>query len=90
MMSCDVQFLTISNDRNSDDLPACMAKKLYFPVLLDDGYVTKAKVHAFPTTWFVDRDDPIALEHRGASNVVLEEFIWRVEMPRDGTLGPAR
>jgi hypothetical protein len=54
-------------------------------VLLDDGYVTRAKVQAFPTTWFIDRDGRVAFEHVGASDVVFEEFVWRVELLR----GPA-
>ena len=87
----EVQFLTINNDRNPDQLPEWMEKKkLGFPVLLDDGYVTKVKVNAFPTTWFVNRDGQIVFEHTGASNVVLEEFIWRVEMLKEMTAAPSQ
>jgi thiol-disulfide isomerase/thioredoxin len=80
-----VQFLTISNDRNPDELPAWLEKrKLSFPVLIDDGFVGRNQVTTFPTTWFVDSSGRIAFIHVGASKVVSEEFAWRVEMLKGG------
>jgi hypothetical protein len=56
-------------------------RKFTMPVLLDDGFVkTKARILAYPTTWFVDREGNIVFSHSGASDVVAEEFGWRVEM----------
>ena len=53
----DVLVLTIDNDRNPDDVAPWMKERTFtFPVLLDDGYVSKAGIHAFPMTWFLDRD----------------------------------
>jgi Flp pilus assembly protein TadD/thiol-disulfide isomerase/thioredoxin len=80
----DIVFLTIDNDPNPDDVRKWMAEKKFdFPVLLDRGFVQQAGIGAFPTTWFLDRDGRIAFEHRGASDVVLEEFVWRVEMLKE-------
>ncbi|MEK7401408.1 MAG: redoxin domain-containing protein [Gemmatimonadota bacterium] len=60
-------------------------KKFTMPVLLDDGWVTeKARINAYPTTWFVSPDGKTAFVHRGASDVVLEEFLWRVDMLKGG------
>jgi peroxiredoxin len=79
-------FLTISNDQNPQTVRDFMAqKKFTFPVLLDEGFVSKVGVHAFPTTWFVDPEGRIQYEHRGASDVVMEEFLWRVELLRGAT-----
>ncbi|MEX2152537.1 MAG: redoxin domain-containing protein [Gemmatimonadaceae bacterium] len=64
-------------------------KKFTMPVLLDDGWVTeKARISAYPTTWFIDKDGKIAFIHKGASDVVLEEFLWRVEMLKGGVRAP--
>jgi tetratricopeptide (TPR) repeat protein/peroxiredoxin len=79
----DVVFITIDNDPDPETVRQFMARRQFdFPVLLDDGYVTRAKVQAFPTTWFIDRDGRVAFEHVGASDVVFEEFVWRVELLR--------
>ncbi len=56
-----------------------------FAVLLDDGYVGKANVHAFPTTWFLDREGRKVFEKVGWSEKLLEEFSWRVEAIRGGS-----
>lgn len=77
----DVVFITIDNDPNPDTVREFMATREFdFPVLLDDGYVTRSGVRAFPTTWFIDRDGRIVFQHLGASDVVFEEFVWRVDM----------
>ena len=59
-----------------------MQKGSTFPVLLDDGYVSKAEVTAFPTIWFLDRDGRKVFVKAGWSDKLLEEFSWRVEAIR--------
>jgi hypothetical protein len=82
----DVAILTIDNDDNPDEVPPWMKQKGYtFPVLLDDGYVAKAGVTAFPTTWFIDRDGRKVFVKTGWSEKLLEEFGWRIEAVRSGT-----
>lgn len=82
----DVAILTIDNDQNPADVPPWMKQKGYtFPVLLDDGYVTKVGIHAFPTTWFLDREGRKVFEKVGWSEKLLEEFSWRVEAIRAAT-----
>lgn len=79
-----VVVLTINNDDDPDEVREWMKKKQYdFAVLLDDGYVDKADVHAFPTTWFVDRQGRIAFSKKGWSEPLTEEFSWRVEALRE-------
>jgi Flp pilus assembly protein TadD/thiol-disulfide isomerase/thioredoxin len=79
----DVAILTIDNDTNPDDVPPWMTQKQYtFPVLIDDGYVNKAGLHAFPTTWFVDVQGRKVFEKIGWSEKLLEEFSWRIEAIR--------
>ena len=79
----DVAILTIDNDQNPSDVPPWMKQRGFtFPVLLDDGYVTKVGVHAFPTTWFLDREGRKVFEKVGWSEKLLEEFSWRVEAIR--------
>ncbi len=76
-------ILTIDNDANPDDVPPWMAQKKYtFPVLIDDGYVSKAGLHVFPTTWFVDAQGYKVFEKVGWSEKLLEEFSWRIEAIR--------
>ena len=78
-----VAILTIDNDANPDDvLPWVRQKKFTFPVLLDDQYVTKVGITAFPTTWFLDQDGRKVLEKVGWSQELLEEFTWRIEALR--------
>lgn len=82
----DIAILTIDNDQNPDDVPPWMKQKGYtFPVLFDDGYVTRVGIHAFPTTWFLDRQGRKAFEKVGWSEKLLEEFSWRVEAIRGAT-----
>jgi len=79
----DVTILTIDNDANPDDVKPWMAQKKYtFPVLIDDGYVNKVGLHAFPTTWFVDVQGRKVYEKVGWSEKLLEEFSWRIEAIR--------
>jgi hypothetical protein len=79
----DVAILTIDNDQNPADVPPWMKEKGFtFPVLLDDGYVSKVAVHAFPTTWFLDREGRKVFEKVGWSEKLVEEFSWRVEAIR--------
>ena len=78
-----VVFLTVDYNDAPETLDEFMKKrKLTFPVLLDtDRWVSdRAQVSAFPTTLFIGRDGRIAWKHVGASDLVLEEFLWRVEM----------
>lgn len=79
----DVAILTINNDRNPDSVPPWMEEKGYtFPVLLDDGYVNKAGIQGFPTTWFLNREGQIAFLKRGWTKELEEEFGWRIEALR--------
>jgi tetratricopeptide (TPR) repeat protein len=75
-----VAVLTLDNDPNPDSVREWMQKKQFdFPVLLDDGYVRKVGVQAFPTTWFLDREGRIAFVQEGWSQHLVEEFGWRIE-----------
>jgi thiol-disulfide isomerase/thioredoxin/Flp pilus assembly protein TadD len=79
----DVVILTIDNDANPDDVPPWMAQKKYrFPVLIDDGYVSKSGINVFPTTWFLDQEGRKIFEKSGWSEKLLEEFGWRIEAIR--------
>lgn len=79
----DVAILTINNDRNPESVPPWMEEKGYtFPVLLDDGYVNKAGVQGFPTTWFLNREGQIAFLKLGWTKELDEEFGWRIEALR--------
>jgi thiol-disulfide isomerase/thioredoxin/Tfp pilus assembly protein PilF len=75
-----VAILTINNDSDVSNVRRWMAEQKYdFAVLLDEGFVRKNKIEAFPTTWFLDRNGRIAYEKRGWTQKLLEEFSWRVE-----------
>ena len=85
-----VEVISISNDISvgnaRDMLDRFMAENEYdFTVLVDDGYVQKASVNAFPTTWFVDGDGYIQFVKLGggSDSHLEEEFAWRVETLRD-------
>lgn len=83
-----VIFITVDYNDTPEALHDFMTqKKLDFPVVLDENRWAsdKAQVTAYPTTWFVDRDGRLVWKHVGASDVVLEEFLWRVEMLKSGT-----
>jgi len=79
----NVAILTIDNDANPEDVRAWLQKHGYnFNVLLDNGYVNKTGVRAFPTTWFIDKDGRIAFVKKGWSEKLVEEFSWRIEALR--------
>jgi len=79
----DVAILTINNDRNPESVPPWMEKKGYtFPVLLDDGYVNKAGIQGFPTTYFLNREGQIEFLKLGWTKELEEEFGWRIEALR--------
>ena len=84
-----VEVISISNDISMriarDVLDTFMVENEYdFTVLVDDGYVQKAGVNAFPTTWFVDGDGYIQFVKLGggSDSHLEEEFAWRVEALR--------
>jgi hypothetical protein len=75
-----VVILTINNDQDVSSVRKWMAEQKYdFHVLLDDGFVRKNSIQAFPTTWFLDRNGRIAYEKEGWTGKLLQEFSWRVE-----------
>ena len=84
-----VEVISISNDISMsfarDVLDTFMVDNEYdFTVLVDDGYVQKAGVNAFPTTWFIDGDGYIQFVQTGggSDSHLEEEFAWRVEALR--------
>src|SRR5262249_43452737 len=81
-----VTILTISNDKDLGELRDWMSKrKLTIPTLFDDGYVGKiAQIHAFPTTWFIDRDGKLQFSAIGNTGALVEEWSWRLEAMRAG------
>ena len=78
-----VEVISISNDKSRDVLDRFMEENEYdFTVLTDDGYVQKAGINGWPTTWFVDDDGYIQfvqLGSGGSDSHLEEEFAWRVE-----------
>ncbi len=81
-----VEVISISNDKSRDVLDRFMVENEYdFTVLVDDGYVQKAGVNGFPTTWFVDGDGYIQFVQMGGSSDshLEEEFAWIVEALRN-------
>lgn len=85
----DVAVLSISNDRTNDIIEEYLAKNNFdFTVLVDDDYVTRAGVSAWPTTWFVDREGYIQFVKIGTAMKLDEEFSWRVEALREETTSP--
>jgi thiol-disulfide isomerase/thioredoxin/predicted Zn-dependent protease len=75
-----VVVLTINNDGNPDQVRKWMRSKKYdFPVLLDNGFAQKAKVRAWPTTWFIDQQGQMAFKKEGWTEHLLEEFSWRID-----------
>jgi thiol-disulfide isomerase/thioredoxin/predicted Zn-dependent protease len=79
-----IAILTIANDLNPEAPRALMGQRKWtFPVLIDDGYVAdRAKITAFPTTWFLDRQGRLVFVKVGSSEKLLEEFSWRTEALR--------
>ena len=79
----EVHVLSISNDRTNDIIEDYLAKNNFdFTVLVDDDYVERAGVTAWPTTWFVDRDGYVQFVEIGTALRLDEEFSWRVEALR--------
>jgi hypothetical protein len=79
----EVRILTIDNDPSPEKVRDWMRRKKFdFRVLLDDGYLDKTGVHAFPTTWFLDKEGRKVFEKAGYSKHLAEEFAWRVEAIR--------
>lgn len=80
-----VAILTINNDGDVAGVRKWMAAQKYdFNVMLDDGFVQRNKLTAFPTTWFLDGQGRIAFEKKGWTRALLEEFSWRVEELKAG------
>ena len=59
-------------------------------MLFDDGYVSKAEIYAFPTTWFLDREGRKVFEKSGWSEKLVEEFAWRIEAIRGAATSAER
>ncbi|MCY3699602.1 MAG: redoxin domain-containing protein [Gemmatimonadetes bacterium] len=84
----EVSVVSISNDTSRDLVEDYLERNDFdFQVLMDDGYVQRAGIGAWPTTWFVDRDGYIQFVKIGNTSKLDEEFSWRVEALRetDGT-----
>lgn len=80
----EVAVVSISNDRTNDIIEEYLAKNDFdFTVLVDDNYVERAGVSAWPTTWFVDREGYIQFVKIGTALKLDEEFSWRVEALRE-------
>jgi tetratricopeptide (TPR) repeat protein len=80
----EVAILTIDNDPSPETVREWIKKKGYtFQVLLDDGYVGgRARIVAFPTTWFVDREGRKTFVRDSWSRDLVEEYGWRIEALR--------
>ena len=84
----EVHVLSISNDETNEIIEDFLAKNNFdFTVLVDDDYVERAGVTAWPTTWFVDRDGYVRFEKTGTALRLDEEFSWRVEALREDAGG---
>ena len=81
-----VMVLTISNDKDLQELKDWMAKRKYSITTLwdggDPGYTASTNVAAWPTTWFIDRDGNIRFTAIGNSGALVEEWSWRLEAMR--------
>ncbi|WP_420462396.1 redoxin domain-containing protein [Candidatus Palauibacter sp.] len=84
----EVRVVSISNDASRDLVDEYLERNGFdFQVLMDDGYVQRAGIGAWPTTWFVDRDGYIQFVKIGNASKLDEEFSWRVEAIREGPEG---
>ena len=82
----EVSVVSISNDTSRDLVEEYLERNDFdFQVLMDDGYVQRAGIGAWPTTWFVDRDGYIQFVKTGNTSKLDEEFSWRVEALREPT-----
>lgn len=85
----EVSVVSISNDASRDLVEEYLERNDFdFQVLMDDGYVQRAGIGAWPTTWFVDHDGYVQFVKRGNTSKLDEEFAWRVEALRDETTRP--
>lgn len=75
----DVVIVTIADDEIEAVKKFMGEKKYDFPVMMDTGYLSKAGVNIFPTTWFIDKNGKLSYLKMGASPRLFEEFSWRVE-----------
>ncbi len=83
-----VRVLSISNDASRDVVEEYLQRNNFdFEVLVDDGYVQRAGVAGWPTTWFVDRAGYIRFVQRGSTMKLDEEFTWRVEALHEASDG---
>ena len=79
----EVAILTINTDEKPADVPPWMTRHGYtFPVLLDKGYVTKAGLEVFPTSWFLDGEGRKVYEKVGFTEHLFADFSSRVESIR--------
>ena len=79
-----MHVLSISNDESNQIIEDYLAKNNFdFTVLVDGGYAERARVRAWPTTWFVDRDGYVQFVQIGTALKLDEEFSWRVEALRE-------
>jgi thiol-disulfide isomerase/thioredoxin len=84
-----VRILTIDNDPNTDELKAWLEKKGYtFTTLIDDGYLRRSNISAYPTTWFLDATGRVVFTKTGWSEKLIEEFGWRIDMIRNPSVVP--
>ena len=78
-----VAVLTINTDEKPADVPLWMKEHGYtFPVLLENGYITKARIEVFPTSWFLDGEGRKVFEKVGFTEKLFDEFGSRVESMR--------
>ncbi len=81
-----VQVLTVSNDKELQELKDWMTKrKLTIPTLFDKGdpgLTGTTGILAWPTTLFIDRDGQTQFNARGNSGALVEEWSWRLEAMR--------
>lgn len=76
-----VAIVTIDSDKDPETPRKFMEKHKYrFPVLLDDGWISRATgITAYPTAWFIGADGRIAFEKQGVSGDLVNEYSWRIE-----------
>jgi len=78
-----VTVLTINTDEKPADVPPWMKQHGYtFPVLLENGYITKARIGVFPTSWFLDGEGRKVFEKVGFTEKLFDDFSARVESIR--------
>ncbi len=82
-------MVSISNDASRDVVEDYLTRNGFdFDVPMDDGYVRRAGIPAWPTTWFVDRNGYVRFVKTGNTSKLDEEFSWRVEALREETGSP--